>query len=329
MSQLIIFDMEWNSGYRPYHFRYQGAEQTLRGEILQIGAVKMDGQEITDTFQLNVRPRIFRTLHHHVAKMTGLTQQDLNAGMPAAAALKKFKAWCGKDAVLGEWGTDDIPVLKQNLFLNGLDESWPTQWYDLQKVYAAQRPLQEGESLGLEGLVNRLGITIDHALHNALADALYTAKVLQFVDIQKGLAAYPTDETQLRELLCPPTQNRQDFACWAGLIDEDAWRRNPTIQAAQCPDCGKPLTPSPKHVWLNQGNNCIYSMESCPQHGPVMVWMRRTRPDGIHYQFGRATEKPDQRTQAKWEKDQKRALERMRRQQERASAAPRTGRKNG
>ena len=111
MSQLIIFDMEWNMGYRPKLFQYQGVEQTLRGEIIQIGAVKMEGQEIVDTFQLTLRPRIFKSLHHQVAKITGLTMKDLQAGVPLAEGLRKFRAGCGEDAVLGEWGLDDMPVL--------------------------------------------------------------------------------------------------------------------------------------------------------------------------------------------------------------------------
>ena len=36
MAQLVIFDMEWNMGYQPKTFRYQGVEQTLRGEVIQI-----------------------------------------------------------------------------------------------------------------------------------------------------------------------------------------------------------------------------------------------------------------------------------------------------
>ena len=38
--------------------------------------------------------------------------------------------WAGPDAELAEWGLDDVPVLKQNLFLAGLDENWPDRWYD-------------------------------------------------------------------------------------------------------------------------------------------------------------------------------------------------------
>lgn len=124
--QLIIFDLEWNMGYKPYLFDYHGAEQTLRGELIQIGAVKVDeAGRMLDSLQLNLRPRLFRKLHHHIAKVTGMTQSQLDAGVPIKEGLRRFMDWCGPDAAFGEWGMDDVPVLKQNLFLNGLDESWP------------------------------------------------------------------------------------------------------------------------------------------------------------------------------------------------------------
>ena len=330
MSQLIVFDMEWNMGYQPRMFDYHGVQQLLRGEIVQIGAVRMEGQEIRDTFHVTLRPRIFKKLHHHVAKVTGLTQQELNAGLPIAEGLKKFRAWCGEDAALGEWGMDDVPVLKQNLFLLGQDESWPTKWYDLQKVYTAQCSPEETGNMGLESVVERLGIEKDQAFHDALSDALYTAKVMQTVDIQKGLSGYPDDEAQLRELLCPADKQRCDFTSWKGFVDGEAWRTNARIRTACCPDCGKPLTPDAKNVWLERGNNCLYSMGSCDAHGPVMVWLRRSRSDGLHYRFARATEKADQSAQAKWAKEKRLAAERARRklEQETAKTGLR-GRKNG
>ena len=309
MSHLIVFDMEWNMGYRPKTFRYHGVEQVLRGEIIQIGAVRMEGQEIRDTFRVTLRPRIFPKLHHQVAKVTGLSQKDVNAGLPIAEGLQKFRAWCGEDAVLGEWGLDDVPVLKQNLFLAGQDESWPHRWYDLQKVYTAQRPLGEGEGTALERMVERLGIEKNEAFHDALADALYTAKVLQFVNIEKGLAAYPDEETQLRTLLLPADKERHDFMAWKGFVDGDAWRTDPRLQTGLCPDCGRALLPDRDHMWLERGNNCLYSMGSCKQHGPVMVWLRRSRSDGLHYVFGRATEKADKSAQTKWERNKKMAME--------------------
>ena len=39
---LVLFDLEWNIGYQPYTFNYHGVQQTFRGEIVEIGAVKID-----------------------------------------------------------------------------------------------------------------------------------------------------------------------------------------------------------------------------------------------------------------------------------------------
>ena len=60
---LVLFDLEWNIGYKPFTFNYHGVQQTLRGEIIEIGAVKIDEDaNVLDTFSIHLRPRIFRSL---------------------------------------------------------------------------------------------------------------------------------------------------------------------------------------------------------------------------------------------------------------------------
>ena len=114
---LVLFDLEWNIGYQPYTFNYHGVQQTFRGEIVEIGAVKIDEDaNVLDTFSIHLRPRIFRKLQHHIAKVTGLTQADLDKGEPIVQGLRRFMQWCGPDAEFAEWGMDDVPVLKQNLY---------------------------------------------------------------------------------------------------------------------------------------------------------------------------------------------------------------------
>ena len=153
---LVLFDLEWNIGYQPYTFNYHGVQQTLRGEIVEIGAVKIDEDaNVLDTFSIHLRPRIFRKLQHHIAKVTGLTQADLDKGEPIVQGLRRFMQWCGPDAEFAEWGLDDVPVLKQNLFLCNLDESKPTVWYDLQQVFLREHPRKEGEGMTLESVGTR------------------------------------------------------------------------------------------------------------------------------------------------------------------------------
>ena len=192
---LVLFDLEWNIGYQPYTFNYHGVQQTFRGEIIEIGAVKIDEDaNVLDTFSIHLRPRIFRKLQHHIAKVTGLTQEDLDNGAPIVQGLRRFMQWCGPDAEFAEWGMDDVPVLKQNLFLCNLDESRPTVWYDLQQVFLREHPRKEGEGMTLESVVTRMGIPMDRPFHDALSDTLYTADVCRKLDLREGLAAYPSEE---------------------------------------------------------------------------------------------------------------------------------------
>ena len=217
---LIVFDLEWNIGYQPKTFLYHGAELTLRGEIIQIGAVRINARgDVLDTFEVNLRPRIFRKLQHHIAKVTGLSQGDLDAGLPMREGLQKFLDWAGPDAELAEWGLDDVPVLKQNLFLVGLDENWPDRWYDLQRIFLQAYPRREGEGLTLESVVDRLGIPKEEPFHNALDDALYTAKICRKLPLAEGLATYPTEEELLTE-----ESGREFFAgqSWCGVAEDEA-----------------------------------------------------------------------------------------------------------
>ena len=241
---LIVFDLEWNIGYQPRLFDYHGAEQTLRGEIIQIGAVKVDETgRVLDTFSLNLKPRLFRKLQHHIAKVTGMTQADLDGGVPIREGLQRFVRWCGPDAAFAEWGMDDVPVLKQNLFLNNLDERWPTRWYDLQQIFLAQRGRAEGEGMTLESVITRLGIPTDRPFHDALSDALYTVDVCQRLDLARGIAEYPTEEQQLRGGARPGGERLPERGVLLRLPGEGGLAGGPHLARPALPGLRRPAGP--------------------------------------------------------------------------------------
>ena len=246
---LVLFDLEWNIGYQPYTFNYHGVQQTFRGEIIEIGAVKIDEDaNVLDTFSIHLRPRIFRKLQHHIAKVTGLTQADLDRGEPIVQGLRRFMQWCGPDAEFAEWGMDDVPVLKQNLFLCNLNESRPTVWYDLQQVFLREHPRKEGEGMTLESVVTRMGIPMDRPFHDALSDTLYTADVCRKLDLRAGLAAHPSEEDTLRQSLCPTPGDYRDFRVFRGYLDQSMWKLDPVIGTMACLVCGtarQSLCPAP------------------------------------------------------------------------------------
>ena len=263
---LVLFDLEWNIGYQPYTFNYHGVQQTLRGEIVEIGAVKIDEDaNVLDTFSIHLRPRIFRKLQHHIAKVTGLTQADLDKGEPIVQGLRRFMQWCGPDAEFAEWGLDDVPVLKQNLFLCNLDESKPTVWYDLQQVFLREHPRKEGEGMTLESVVTRMGIPMERPFHDALSDTLYTADVCRLLDLRAGLAAYPTEDEALRQSLCQNPGDYRDFTVFHGYVEQYAWRADPKISQMPCPECGTTLQPD--ELWLKKGQQqLVYPVSVPPLH---------------------------------------------------------------
>ena len=64
---LVVFDLEMNQGYKPFNFSYHGVEQTFRGEIIQIGAAKVDESfSVVDTFSITMKPQIFRKLQRNL-----------------------------------------------------------------------------------------------------------------------------------------------------------------------------------------------------------------------------------------------------------------------
>lgn len=319
---LVVFDLEWNIGYKPYTFNYHGVEQTLRGEIIEIGAVRIDEDaNVLDTFSIHLKPRIFRKLQHHIAKVTGLTQADLDKGAPIAQGLRRFMAWCGPNAEFAEWGMDDVPVLKQNLFLCNINEEAPSVWYDLQQVFLREHPRKEGEGMTLESVVTRLGIPTDRPFHDALSDTLYTVDVCRSLDLRAGLAAYPSEEESLREGLCPPGSNTRDFRIFRGYVERESWRIDPKVSEAACPVCGAVLRPD--EAWLKRGSNGWYTLAQCPHCAGgdneagkgVFQRYKLARRDGLHWTYARCLEIPDEESLARWHKQRTQQQERLQKRQ--------------
>ena len=119
----ITLDLEWNQAYAQKSLAVQRQlGLRLRGEVIQIGAVKLDkNMRICGSYQVIVKPKYFKKLHKHVSTLTGITQEQMDSGMSLPEAERSFREWCGKDFVFLTWGPDDIPMLKENFNANRLD----------------------------------------------------------------------------------------------------------------------------------------------------------------------------------------------------------------
>ena len=64
----------------------------LRGEVIQIGAVKLDkNMNVCGSYQVIVKPKYFKKLHKHVSELTGITQEQMDVGTPLSEAAESFE----------------------------------------------------------------------------------------------------------------------------------------------------------------------------------------------------------------------------------------------
>ena len=71
--QYIVLDMEWNQPWPGSPTAKKPLPSPLRGEIVQLGAVRLDAaQAPQDEFQCLVRPQFFKKMNRKVASLTGI-----------------------------------------------------------------------------------------------------------------------------------------------------------------------------------------------------------------------------------------------------------------
>ena len=187
---LVLFDLEWNIGYQPYTFNYHGVQQTFRGEIIEIGAVKLN-EDMTpgEEFKIDVKPVYFKRMHYKVKKLTGFDRERLAAGVSFPEALAQFRAWCGDDVTFLTWGCDDQGILEQNIIIHDLDLDWIAGWVNLQLIYNLQTDGDRNQK-SLATAMEHFTIEQTRIAHDALGDAYNTALVCTHLNMEKGLADY-------------------------------------------------------------------------------------------------------------------------------------------
>lgn len=187
----ITLDLEWNQAYAQKALAVQRQlSARLRGEVIQIGAVKLDSKlRICGSYQIIVKPKYFKKLHSHVSSLTGITQAQMDVGTPLTEAAESFRRWCGEDFAFLTWGPDDIPMLKENFHVNSIDQSWLNNTYDLQLMFSRQTD-GLSKQRALEYAMDYYGIPMNLPAHDALNDAYFTALVAQKLDITLGIRTY-------------------------------------------------------------------------------------------------------------------------------------------
>ena len=184
-AEFVVFDLE-TTGLSP-----------ARDRICELGAVRVRGLEVVDSFQSLVNPGI--ALPEPVARLTGLRREELACAPPAAAVVRRFLSFAGDALLVAHNAQFDQRFLEQHLLaLYGRRLSEPPLC-----TAALARRLLEGRRrrVGLASLANFFGVATVPC-HRALPDAEATAQVLvRLIGLSQELGARRVSE--LRALAAP------------------------------------------------------------------------------------------------------------------------------
>ena len=276
----IVLDMEWNQPWPGSPSSRKVLPVQIRGEIIQIGAVRVtEDQQVADEFQVLIKPKYYRRLNRRVGKLTGIKEAQLrDEGIPMATAMESFRQWCGDEAVFLTWGFDDITILRENLLLYGLDDSWIGRWYNAQMIFNAQTDGSNAQK-ALKTAMEIFGIEATRPAHDALGDAYHTALICARLDLKRGTEEYSEalkshvngfHGAELpgcisRKVFYDYTDKRAALSAMAGCENE-------------CPICGHQMLGS---RWFAQPGRRYMDLATCPEHGKFLIRVRLSdQPDG-------------------------------------------------
>jgi DNA polymerase III alpha subunit (gram-positive type) len=181
--------MEWNAPNARY--RITQNDVTLNGEIVQIGAVKVNpDKELTviDKFNRIIKPQVYRRMQRVVTELTDITDEVVQGGDPFTEVVKDFLEWCGEDFVFVSWSPNDIFQLEDNMQFYGLDIDGLPACYDMQVMFDDQVTM-EGRDFALSYAMWKFGIKPEMS-HDALNDAINTVEVMRRMDLSEGIEEY-------------------------------------------------------------------------------------------------------------------------------------------
>lgn len=285
----IILDMEWNQALDRAHTVQQPV--LLRGEIIQIGAVKADENfNFVDKLKINVAPKYYKKMNRHVEKITGITSEMLAQGDSFPEAFRRLKEWCSPEFRFITWGFDDIAMLADNLELHGLDRSFGSDYVNLQLIYKNQID-NERVQWSLSDAVERLQIPMDAQAHDAMNDAWFTFEVCRKLDMIKGLAEYSGMSAGQR-----PVISREIFR---DIPDIKRITSEQQFTEIPCPECGKILS---NGEWLSLGVIRKNNICSCPEHGEYLVKLVCKRAAADRWTLTRSIYRSDNEAKVSYQK---------------------------
>lgn len=276
--QYIVLDLEWNQAMSSQASIFNKLPIRLRGEIIQIGAVKLTEDMLPgEVFKADIKPVYFRRMHHRVKQLTGIDKERLSKSEKFKTVMKRFLDWCGPDCTFLTWGCDDKGIMEQNLIIHDMDIDWMSNWINLQVIFNLQTG-GDGNQKSLIKAMEYFGIEQTRTAHDALDDAYNAALICSKMNLLEGLEKYKNAGTQPAGRISPAASHHpasgslplehvvsRTYDSKAELFGDK------NLTGIVCPDCGASLKSC---RWVSQGDRRYMTMASCPQHGKFLLRLK-------------------------------------------------------
>ena len=252
----IIFDLEWNQP--PDEMSILQQPVYLTGEIVQIGAVKLDDSfRPVDELRLYIKPQFYAKMHRRIAALTGIHDKDLQEkGLCFPEAFANFQEWCGDECAYMTWSTSDLPMLIDNMLLHGIDTDELPVCYDIQRIFDREI-MRSSQRHSLDHALEILNERGD-AAHDALHDARNTAKVCNHLDLEEYIEEYGS-----KVFFEKP--NLHVYENQRAILEDSALLR------FQCPWCGAWITCEP---WISYHFSNLITMGCCSEGDEFWVQLK-------------------------------------------------------
>lgn len=270
----IILDLEWDSAYSAKHKRFIN-------QILQIGAVKLDGEfNIIDTFEETVKSDISKKVTGRFAKLTGITTEKMLSGVPFDTAVDRYNAWAGEDTFTMTWSDSDLYSIKENeeYLLNGGRKFAIERYLDLQRF--VQGELRRGgyedkNQISLGAAAKLLGIETDSfELHTAKDDSLLSVALLQKCYNEERFSAL------IRDTADPEFYKRLRFKPF-NISDINDERINKEDLRFSCDKCGEKAKRITKWRYRNRWFSAKFECKKCGRRFCGRASFKKTYDDLI------------------------------------------------
>ncbi len=271
----VVVDLEWNQAMSSKSSVFNKLPIHLRGEIIEIGAVKLDeNMQPAEELTIDVKPVYFKRMHYKVKKITGFDKERLAHGIAFSDALEELREFCGDDVTFITWGCDDQGILEQNIIIHDLDWDWISGWINLQLIYNLQTGGDKNQK-SLASAMEHFEIEQTRVAHDALGDAYNTALVSTKLDMEEGLRLYPEAGRILASRMPnykPPVDRSGDeplvHESFEGFESKAAAFADKRLTQLECPICGG-MTSDTR--WVNQGDQRYMNLYNCENDGAFLV----------------------------------------------------------